>query len=324
MKIIDKTPLIDENGKLGILQQIQGMLKYGFSWPTELEAQKAIITFFDRKLEKGYTLIRNMPLGASGIVVPIILLGPPGIYVIYVTYLRGRYEVRTNAWNEESGDGYKPASVNLVQTTIRMANAVRAFIERQGVKLPIEIEPVLIAANPGLHVESVRPAIKVVMIDGVRSFVSGLAKNGTILKPEAVHEFTERIVNPRSPKKGAPALPVSEQLASHAVPTQPPPGGEVSRARAIFDASEEAQPFSPADFDFAMADEETDHETLPASASVESSPAQPIPGPAPQRKGFLGMTRLQLLIVALLAVSLLCILAVFAVLIFFGPTLILP
>src|SRR5512134_3259235 len=198
MKIIDKTPLVNEKGELGFMQRVQGMLKYGFSWPNELEAQKAIITFFDRQLEKGYTLIRNVPLGASGIVVPMILLGPPGIYVIHVTFLRGRYEARANSWNEASGDGYKPARVNLVQQTARMAKAVTAFIERQGLKLPVEVEPVLIAANPGLHVESVRPAIKVIMIDGVKPFVSGLAASKPILKPEAVHEFTERIVNPRS------------------------------------------------------------------------------------------------------------------------------
>src|SRR5215207_11130947 len=123
MKIIDKTPLVNEKGDLSIVQRAQGMLKFGFNWPAELEAQKAIITFFDRQLEKGYTLIRNIPLGASGIVVPIILLGPTGIYVIHVTYLRGRYEVRNNAWNEASGDGYKPASINLIERTIRMANA---------------------------------------------------------------------------------------------------------------------------------------------------------------------------------------------------------
>ena len=63
MKIIDKTPLLDEKGELGIMQRVQGMLKFGFGWPNELEAQKAIITFFDRQLEKGYTLIRNMTSG---------------------------------------------------------------------------------------------------------------------------------------------------------------------------------------------------------------------------------------------------------------------
>jgi hypothetical protein len=326
MKIIDKTPFLNENGELRGRQRIQGMLKYGFNWPVELEAQKAIITFFDRKLEKGYTLIRNMTLGASGIVVPIILLGPTGIHVIHVTYLRGRYEVRANSWNEESGNDYKPASVNLVQETIRMAHAVKAFIERQGVKLPIEIEPVLIAANPGLHVESVRPAIKVIMIDGVKSYVSGLAASGPVLKPEAVHEFTERIVNPRSPRKSTPAMSAPEQLASDAVPTQPPPQeGEFSRARTIFNASEEAKPFNPADFDFAMGDEETALETLtPPASTVEPSPAQPLPVPTPQRRRFLGMTPLQAVFVAVLAGALLCLLVVFAILIFFGPTLVLP
>jgi hypothetical protein len=323
MKIIDKTPLLNEKGELGPLQRVQGMFKYGFNWPNELEAQKAIITFFDRQLEKGYTLIRNVPLGASGIVVPIILLGPTGIHVIYVTYLRGRYEARANSWNEESGNGYKPASVNLIEVTTRMAKAVKAFIERQGVKLPIEIEPVLIGANPGLHIESVRPAIKVIMIDGVKSFVSGLATSRPILKAEAVHEFTERIVNPRSPKKDAPA---TQQLASQAVPTQPPPQeGEISRARAIFSASEENKPFDPADFDFAMVDEEAALKALTPTASVvETSPAQPVSVPAPPRRRFFGMSPFQAIIVALLGAAVLCCLAAFASLIFFGPTPILP
>ena len=87
MKIIDKTPLIDEKGSLGPLQRVQGMLQFGFNWPNELQVQNAIIKFFGSQLEKGYTLIRNMPLGESGIMVPIILLGPTGIYVIEITSL---------------------------------------------------------------------------------------------------------------------------------------------------------------------------------------------------------------------------------------------
>lgn len=311
MKIIDKTPLLNENGELGLLQRVQGMLKFGFSWPNELEAQKAIITYFDRQLEKGYTLIRNMPLGASGIVVPLILLGPTGIYVIHVTFLRGRYEARGNTWNEASGDSYKPASVNLIQRTQRMAIALTRFIERQGIKLPIDIEPVLIAANPGLHIESVRPALKVVMIDGVKSFVSGLATSTPVLKSEAVHELTERIINPRPPKKKT-AAP-EPRPAWQEEDTQPP-RQQVSRARAIFDAAEEAKPFDPADLDFAMFDEEPTMEST-APSIQESSPAQPLPPPTGPRKKRFGMTPLQLAVVAALALALLCILAVFAYLI---------
>ena len=311
MRIIDQTPQLNEQGKPGILQKIQGLLKLGFRGASELEAQNAIVNFLEHQLEKGYTLIRNVPLGASGIFVPMILLGPAGIYVISVTYLRGRYEARGTAWNEASGDEYKPASANLIQETARMGRAVKAFIERQGVTLPVPVEPVLIAANPGLHVETVRPAIKVLMIDGVKSFVSSLAAAQPVLTMEAVHDYTERIINPGPPRKDITASPPS---AASDIKTEPP-AREVSRARAIFDAAEEAKPFNPADFDFAMLDEEPALEAVTPSVQ-ETSPAQPIPGSRRRDKRILGMTRAQLAVVAGMAIALLCILAIFAYLIY--------
>ena len=314
MKIIDKTPLVNEKGELAGMPRIQGMLKYGFNWPTELKDQKAIITFFDRQLEKGYTLIRNLTLGASGITVPMILLGPAGIYVIHITHLRGRFEAKGNAWNEESGNGFKPASVNLIQQTSRMAAAVKAFIERQGVKLPVAIEPVLIAANPGLHVESSKPNVRVLMIDGIKSFVTGLASAQRVLSAEAVHEYTERIVNPRPPRKDLAASASLPRAAWEEEKTQPPQGQQASRARAIFDASEEAKPFNPADFDFAMADEEASLETLSPS-EMDSIAVEPAPTTAPRRKRVLGMTPGQWIVLAVLGIIFLIILAVFAYLV---------
>ena len=322
MKIIDKTPLVNENCELSVPQRVQGMLKFGFNWPTELQAQKAIVTFFDRQLEKGYTLIRNMTLGASGITVPMILLGPAGIYVIHVTYLRGRYEARGNAWNEESGNSFPPASTNLIQQTARMAAAVKAFIERQGVKLPVPIEPVLIAANPGLHVESVKPAVRVLMIDGIKSFVTGLSTAGRVLSAEAVHEFTERIINPRPVKKGTAPASIARS-AWEEDKTQPPPGQQASRARAIFDASEEAKPFNPADFDFAMAEEDVEGDPLDLSPA-DTNTAESLPSPARGRKRILGMTPGQLGIVAILGIIFLVTVAVFAYLVLTSSFPVLP
>lgn len=324
MKIIDKTPLVNEQGEMSIPQRVQGMLKYGFNWPTELQAQKAIVTFFDRQLEKGYTLIRNMTLGASGITVPMILLGPAGIYVIHVTYLRGRYEARGNSWNEEAGTGFKPASVNLIQDTARKASAVKAWIERQGVKLPIQIEPVLIAANPGLHVESVKPSVRVLMIDGIKSFVTGLSGSGRVLSAEAVHELTERIVNPRPAKKEGAGISTSmPRPAWEEEKTQPPPGQQVSRARAIFDASEEAKPFDPTDFDFAMMDEESALDTFP-TMDTDATAAEPSRPPATPGKRRLGMTPVQLMIVVGLGLALVVVAAVFVYLFLSSPIPLLP
>lgn len=316
MKIIDKTPLVNEKGQLGPLQRIQGMLQYGLRWPYELAAQQAIITYFDRQFEKGYTLIRNYTLGKSGIMVPIILIGSAGVFVIQIAYERGRYEVKGDTWNVASGEGYTPAPANLVQATIRLANAVKAFIERQGLQLPVPVEPVLIAGDPGLHVESVRPAIKVLMIDGIRSYVANLVAGRAVLSNDMIYELTERIINPRAPKKGAP--PAAPR--PHTAEVEQPPQQDVSRARAIFDASQEAKPFTPADFDFAMDEEGAlAMDAEPASPSIEASPAQPLPRPGPKPRGrrILGMTLLQLGIIAVLGAGFLCIMAVLAYVVLF-------
>src|SRR5262245_53274862 len=282
MKIIDKTPLVDEKGNLSLVQRIQGMLQYGFNWPRELEAQSAIITFFDRQLEKGYTLIRNMPLGQSGIIIPMILIGPTGIYVIEVSHLRGRYEARGDTWNVESGDQYKPAPVNLIQQTMRMARALQAFIERQGVRIPVTIDPIIIAGDPGLHIESVRPAIKVMMIDGIKAFVNGLVNGNPILSSIQVNDFTDRILEPR------PKMDMSAPASAPAPEPEPKAAweemygwseqsqeSEPSRAQAIFNASDEVQPYNPSGFDFAEAEQEPHAEDIPPVAyGGEAQPAQ--------------------------------------------------
>lgn len=311
MKIIDKTPLLDEKGELGVKQRLQGISRFGFNWPNELQAQKAIINFFDRQLERGYTLIRNMTLGQSGITIPMILLGPAGIFAINVTHLRGRYEAKGGAWNVQSGDGYKPADINLIQVTSRMARALQAFIERQGVKLPIDVEPVLIAAEPGLHIESVGSAVRVMMIDGIKSFVSGLSGGRPLLSPEAVHEYTERIVNPRSPKKASVTVPAPQPRASL---EQDEPGQQTaSRARAIFDASENLKPFNPADFDFAMMDEELSAEGVSSDPQISDTAGTTR---RPKSRRILGMTPPQFAVIVALALALVCILAAFAYLAF--------
>jgi hypothetical protein len=255
----------------------------------------------------------------------MILLGPTGIYVIEVSHLRGRYEARSATWNVESGDQYKPAPVNLIQRTMRMARALQAFIERQGVRIPVTIDPVLIAGDPGLHIESVRPAIKVMMIDGIKAFVNGLVNGSPVLTVIQVNDFTDRILNPR-PKQDMSAPPAEPEAAPapraaweemygwQEQPTQQP-GQEGSRA--TFDAADEVQPFNPnpAGFDFAMAEQEAHAEDIPPVAR-ETSADEPARPSNPRQQLILGMTPVQIAVLAGLALALFCILAIFAYVVF--------
>lgn len=304
MKIIDKTPLVDEKGELGFMQRIQGMLRYGFRWPAELQAQKAILTYFDRNLEKGYTLLRNVTLGQSGIMIPLILLGPAGIFAINLSFLRGRYEAKGDSWNVESGSQYKPAPVNLVRVTARMARALQTFIERQDTRLPMQIEPVLIAGDPGLHIESNRPAIRVMMIDGIKSFVSGLTTSAPLINALMVNEAVDRILEPRPPRQEPVSSPVKPAVPE---PEREPASESVSRARAIFNASDESKPFNPSEFDFALVDEGA--EALAAQASAtEAGRMGAGSGSRGQGRRILGMTPIQLAILVALALCLICVL----------------
>ena len=127
-----------------------------------------------------------------------------------------------------------------------------------------------------------------------------------------MHDFTERLVNPRPVRKESAAPPAAmPRPAWEEESTQPPPGQQASRARAIFDASEEAKPFDPADFDFAMADEDTAADSL-TPPQADSMADESLPAPAASRKRTLGMTPVQLAIVAALGVALLIVVAVLA------------
>jgi hypothetical protein len=307
MKIIDKTPLLDEKGELSLVKRIQGTLEFGFNWYPELEAQKIVISQLDVVLEKGFTLIRNLTLHNSQIIEPIILLGPPGIYVIRVTPLSGFFEAKGEQWNINNGGRPTPAPANLMLLVARLARALQVFIDRQGVVLPGPVEPVLIATSPAMHVDSLRPMVRVVLSDGIKQFASSLMQARPVLKTEFVYDLAERIITPRP--KAAAQTPEAEAAAAATAAAEVPvqhqpiaPAVAPSRAQAIFHAREESKPFDPNDLSFAY--DENAKNDIPENL-VEPSPSQRLPKPA--RKS--SITPRQLILLGVIGLAECCVLA---------------
>jgi hypothetical protein len=246
MKLIDRTSLQDEKGEIGLIQRIQGTLKYGFEWYPELQAQKSVLAHLTRVLGKGFTVIRNQTLGASRITVPLALVGPSGIYAAYVTHLRGTFQARGDSWGQIYGINFQPARVNLQTRTQLLARALQAFIERQGVKLPKPVEPVILAANPAFHLEPLQPIVRIVLLDALERWAAALETAAPVFTLETAYELADRIVNPRPAKKAVPP-----EVAVKA-PEMPQVQTGTSRASAIFQAGDEAKPFDPAELQFAF------------------------------------------------------------------------
>ncbi len=219
MKIIDQTPLVNEKGQISLLDKIKATLKFGSSWLSEIQGQKVVMETLGRTLDQGYTLLRNIPLSADGPSIPMILVGPTGIYMLYTTPLTGMYRAKGDSWGTISGNAFKSAQPNLLVRTVRMARAVQVFIQKQGISSLLNVEGVLLAADPGLHIASVRPIVRVVMRDALERFAISITQARVLLSSDVSRDFVDRLVNPRPEQKLAPERP----LAVESAPAVPPP-----------------------------------------------------------------------------------------------------
>jgi hypothetical protein len=302
MKIIDKTPFQDESGNISFIGRIQGSLKYGFGWYSELEAQKKVIEQLNRSIEKGHVLIRNFTLPNIEVVIPLILVGTGGISVIYASPVKGQFEAKGDQWNTVSYGRALPAPTNLIDVVRKRALALQIYLKEQKINLSNAVEPILITTDPGAHVDSTRPVARVVMSDGIKNFASSLLQASPIWRADMVYDIADRLVDPR-PREEPQAAPA------------PADGG--ARARAIFNASEEAQPFDANELGFAF---EEDSEAQSQQQNIkETNPSRQLPRPKPvqSKKGFLGMTTSQLAVLAVMIVIQCCILVGFGAAIYF-------
>lgn len=303
MKIIDKTSLQDENGNVNIIARVQGTLKYGLNWYPELQAQKTVIAQLDRRLEKGFVGIRNFTLPNSEIVIPLVLIGSSGIFVIFVTQVKGQFEAKGDQWNTVNTSGTSlPAPRNLIGLIAKLARAFQKYLESQKINLQVPVEPVLIASDPGAQIESVRPAVRVLRSDAIKQFANSLLQARPVLRTDSIYDLADRIVEPRSPEELLliPSVDIGEKPAS--------------RAQAIFNASDPSKEFNPNELGFSFEDG-TEPEAQPSHDKREPNPARPLPRtkPAPAKKKTLGMTTPQLALLAGMFVIECCVVAGFGI-----------
>ncbi|MDO8754756.1 MAG: NERD domain-containing protein, partial [Anaerolineales bacterium] len=241
MKIIDKTTLQDKKGNISIIARIQGTLKYGWNWYAELEAQKAVIAQLSRTLEKGFVLIRNFTLPDSEIVIPLILVGGGGIFVIYVTNAKGFFEAKGDQWNTISSGRSQPARINYLGRVAQLTRAFQKYLEIHKFKLSTNVEPVLIASDPGAQIESLRPIARVVRSDAIRQFAASLLQAPANLSLGRVYDLADQIIDP--------------SLRKEAIPAAEYPEDPISRAHAIFNASNSSKPINPNDLGLEFEDD---------------------------------------------------------------------
>ncbi len=291
MKLIDQTPYYTEKGELSFVDRSKAMLKFGPGWVKEMDAQKSIIAVFDKVLDKNFILLRNVEPPGLEARIPFILVGPTGVYVMYVTPSKGMFRAKGDEWGSVVGNSFKPEKPNLLIRTQRMAEAVQVYLQRQGYTEITSVEAILLCSDPSVTVDSLRPIIRVVMSDALERLAVSIAQAKVILTPESAYNIAKRLTTP-----AAPAAPQ---------PTEEPP------TQAIPEPVEKADenPYVPS---FALPESEVPRRAEIPFAPEEDNP----PAPKPRRSARPGMTRGQWIFIIILFIIWLLIMAAFAFIVY--------
>lgn len=198
MKIIERSPIRGTVGPVSLLDRVQGLWRYGLSWNQDLAAQYLLAAHLGRLLDNTYTLIHNVFLPTLALPISCVLIGPTGIHVIYASNLEGIFRARGEHWAvlDSRRRRYVPYRPNLLRRVASMNRAIQVYLASMDIVLET-VRPVLFFANPGIHIESIEPEVRLLQIDGIDRFVASLLLEEPSLESERVQRIAELLSTSR-------------------------------------------------------------------------------------------------------------------------------
>jgi len=196
MKIIDCMAIQKKRDTSRSLDAWLGSLKLS-STTQDTEAQEVVIASFLRMMDNKYFLLHKVPLEGLEMPVPMLLVGPPGIWVIYPSGLRGVYRAKGDSWEkiDDRQKDFKATGENLLTRTSILVKAVESKLSGNAIQYP-QVESVVIFTNPGIHIETVRPVVRIVLVDALERFIAGVVQGRVVFDVEQVQQIVDLFSSP--------------------------------------------------------------------------------------------------------------------------------
>lgn len=205
MKLIDFTKkAAKENPLDDSLEQIREKLP--FLGKSSAQIQQMILARFQRGLDNRFMMVQNFTPEGQTRPISFILIGPPGVAAFNLNLDKGVYRIKEETWQElnKSTRKYSLARVNLVKQTQILAQTVSGVLTLKG-QTVAEVMPILLFADPGVHVDQTRPAIRVVLADGIDRLIASFMQSGETLNPvevKAISDVFDNLAHPVVPITG--------------------------------------------------------------------------------------------------------------------------
>jgi hypothetical protein len=197
MNIIDCAEEQGQDSQSKSREKLWSSLRLGRGTTEDEEAQDAVIAAFQRLASNKYYMLRDLHLAGTETQVPLLLVGPVGIWVLNPSMLRGVFRARGDSWEiiDDQKHTYKPADDNLLTETESMTKAVVDFLSAYGER-DLPVEPVLVFINPGIHIETLSPVVRIVLVDALDRFISGIVQSRILYDSERVQKIVELFTAP--------------------------------------------------------------------------------------------------------------------------------
>jgi len=227
MKLIEPTQKAEKKNNFQKLSdQFKQIIPFG---KTDEHADDAILARFLKGLDNRFILLYNLQLENIGPPFPPIVLGPSGLYVLNISSENGFFKVKEDSWwkMDKTTHRFNPGRPNLIKQSQDYAKKLATILDVHGKSHP-EIVPLLIFANPGVHIETSNPAIRTVLMDGVDSLISAILNSDEAITPNEINFLADSLEVMSNPDK---AIPIGE--------------GEDFFGRDLFEPEKKASPKMP-------------------------------------------------------------------------------
>jgi hypothetical protein len=162
-------------------------------------------------LDNRFVLLQNAAIPGVEPPLPLILIGPPGVFLIEASPIKGVFRAVDDQWEEMDNQTqkFRPARVNLPARTASIAQRLLALLNSQGLAVPA-VEPVILFTQPGAHIDAARAPARLVRSDAIVRFAANLLQNKPVLGPENIQEIVQRLQEPDPKLAFIPGIPEQE------------------------------------------------------------------------------------------------------------------
>jgi hypothetical protein len=217
MRIIDISSDLTADGKLPFSVSLRKIFTEGFGWKVEVDARNQVTTQLTGVLGPEFTLLRDAVLPGLATPIPLILLGPPGIYVLFVSALKGTFRARGDVWLAlDSSGNMHPVKPNLPTRTRLFAEAIRKYLIKNGLTIG-EVEAVLVFSRNDAFVENIKAPIRIVLADGIENYASSLRLSQPTLVPEQISAIIKVIAGSKDKPAYADSLKPDTDILAQAI-----------------------------------------------------------------------------------------------------------